>query len=303
MRYNYKNKCDIRDTQDFLLNNNYSNTPDKHPDDLTRKYIYKHTQRFLFSLGFLSALKPGDKVLEIGAMPYCFSTLLIELFKVEVSALNLPNTIFPGEPYNMTKENVVIPNKKTHKEYEVGSWICNAEKDIYPFQNRFFDAVICTEVLEHLLYSPAHVFQESHRVLKDNGIMLISTVNSLYYKRMVDIILNNNIDDVFTTLGCYGRHNRNWTRQELSELAESNRFKVQYLTSASLRGTRNVYGSVTATTPIIYCKKKGKNKILRKILKSLRKIILNLTKLIVFLPLYGLKDKRHSNIFLLLKKI
>jgi len=301
MFYNYKNKADIQKAQNFLLANTYDSISDKLSNDLISKHIFKSTKRILFTLSLLPPLKAGDKILEIGAMPYCFSTLLIELFSVEVTALHLPNCLFPGEPYSIAKEDIVIPNKITHKNYGITSWTCNAEKDIYPFKDNTFDVVICTEVLEHLLYSPPHVFNESYRVLKDQGSMLVSTVNSLHFKRMVDIILNNNIDDVFTTLGCYGRHNRNWTRQELIELAQNNNFSVSYVTSATLRGSRSAYGGVTATTPAI-CSKQQKNKLLHKTGKFLRKFFLNLIKLLVYLPLPGMKDKRHYNIFLLLKK-
>jgi len=299
----YKNQSEIKKTQDFLLNNYYANTPDKHPDELTKKYIYKHSKRFLFSLELLpdSVVKPGAKILEIGAMPYCFSTLLIERFNVEVSALNLPNTIFPGEPYKITNETIIIPNKQTQKQYKIKSWICNAEKDIYPYDDNIFDVVICTEVIEHLLYSPMHLFQESQRVLRKDGLMLVSTVNALYYKRMVDIILNNNIDDVFTTLGCYGRHSRNWTQRELIELANNSNFDVDYVTSATLRGTRSIYGTASAIAPMLE-RNITKPTYLSQVAKSLRKLFLNLVKVLVFLPLPGMRNKRYSNIFLLLRK-
>jgi len=301
MFYNYKNKADIQKAQNFLLANVYDSISDKLSKDLISKHIFKSTKRIIFTLGLLAPLKAGDKILEIGAMPYCFSTLLIELFSVDVTSLHLPNCLFPGEPYNIAKEDIIIPNEITHKKYGITSWTCNAEKDMYPFKNETFDVVICTEVLEHLLYSPTHVFKESYRVLKDKGLMLVSTVNSLHFKRMADIILNNNIDDVFTNLGCYGRHNRNWTRQELIELAENNNFNVSYATSATLRGSRSAYGSFTATTPVV-SDKQQKSKFLQKLGKNLRKSFLNLIKLLVHLPLPGMKDKRHYNIFLLLEK-
>lgn len=41
-----------------------------------------------------------------------------------------------------------------------------------PFDNRAFDIVICTEVLEHVV-SPDQVLQEIKRVLKPNGIAII----------------------------------------------------------------------------------------------------------------------------------
>jgi len=301
MFFNYKIKDDCKKAQDFLLVSRYDNVYNKLPEEHILKYIHKNTGRMLFTVSLLPPLKPGDKVLEIGAVPYCFSTILMESFSCEVTSIDLPQTIFPGEPYTIKKEDIEVPNSMTHKKYRITSWTCNAEKDTYPFKDNTFDVVICTEVLEHLLYSPTHVFKESRRVLKDNGLMLVSTVNSLHFKRMADIILNENIDDVYSPLGPYGRHNRNYTRKELIKLAQNADFKISFVSSATLRGTRFRQNAVANTEDKIGGKPK-ENKFLKKIRKLLRKTFLNLTKCIIHLPLPGMKDKRHYNIFLLLKK-
>lgn len=42
-----------------------------------------------------------------------------------------------------------------------------------PFSDNFFDGILCTEVLEHVLDLEI-VLREFHRVLKPEGILLIS---------------------------------------------------------------------------------------------------------------------------------
>lgn len=55
--------------------------------------------------------------------------------------------------------------------FEVG----NIEK--LPFQDSYFDIVICSEVVEHMKY-PENCLMEIKRVLKDDGTFIISTPNS-----------------------------------------------------------------------------------------------------------------------------
>jgi SAM-dependent methyltransferase len=45
---------------------------------------------------------------------------------------------------------------------------------VLPFEKDSFDSILATEVLEHCP-DPKNIFKESHRVLKDNGSMFITT--------------------------------------------------------------------------------------------------------------------------------
>ncbi len=48
-----------------------------------------------------------------------------------------------------------------------------------PFAKNSFDIVICSEVLEHT-FSPENVFQELTRVLKENGVMVVTIPNGAW---------------------------------------------------------------------------------------------------------------------------
>jgi hypothetical protein len=116
---------------------------------------------------------------------------------------------------------------------------------------------------------------------------------------MAYLILNKNIDDGYSAQGPYGRHNKNFTREELVHLAKSNNFRVNYVTAATLRGPRNdgncaCDGKMSAI--------QTRNKFVEKIGKLSRKAFLNLVKFFVYLPLPGMSAKRHTNIYLLLQK-
>jgi 2-polyprenyl-3-methyl-5-hydroxy-6-metoxy-1,4-benzoquinol methylase len=51
----------------------------------------------------------------------------------------------------------------------------NVELDRFPYPNKAFEAVVCCEVIEHLTMSPVHMLSEIHRVLKDNGLLILTT--------------------------------------------------------------------------------------------------------------------------------
>jgi len=52
----------------------------------------------------------------------------------------------------------------------------NVDDDKLPYENGFFDAIFCGEVIEHL-YDPDFLLSEIYRVLKKGGIFLITTPN------------------------------------------------------------------------------------------------------------------------------
>lgn len=54
-----------------------------------------------------------------------------------------------------------------------GIEVVNCASEYIPFADKTFDTIICTEVLEHVLY-PSRVIEEIHRALNDQGYVLLS---------------------------------------------------------------------------------------------------------------------------------
>jgi SAM-dependent methyltransferase len=89
-----------------------------------------------------------------------------------------------------------------------------------PFKSKQFEAVNCTDVLEHLFY-PLKMLQEIKRVLKDDGVVLISLPN--------DKGLNQLMLDLFMEIpsydeSIYGHHWR-FSRKTAREFFEKE-FKI-----------------------------------------------------------------------------
>lgn len=79
--------------------------------------------------------------------------------------------------------------------------------------------VLFCEILEHLPCDPTHVLAEIHRVLaKPHGRIVVTTPNATRAENLVKMINGDNVYEVLSGHGVYGRHNREYTVGELSSL-------------------------------------------------------------------------------------
>jgi SAM-dependent methyltransferase len=95
------------------------------------------------------------------------------------------------------------------------------DREPLPFPDDYFDGVLFTEVLEHLLYDPRKLVDEIYRVLRPKGELVVSTPNVLRIENRIKVLLGRNIYprheySYFSDL--YRRHNREYTMQELIDL-------------------------------------------------------------------------------------
>ena len=87
----------------------------------------------------------------------------------------------------------------------------------------YFDAVISTEVIEHL-YSPHLLPQYASKVLNRGGYLILSTPYHGYLKNLA-IGIFDKWDDHHTSLW-HGGHIKFWSRKTLSKLLNDNGFRV-----------------------------------------------------------------------------
>lgn len=109
------------------------------------------------------------------------------------------------------------------KDHGINSNIVDISTDIFPFNDQFFDYIVFTEVIEHLVF-PNHALAEIFRVLKPGGRLLISTHNSFnLYMRLKYLI--GQLPSLELDVTEKGQHVRLYSYRILSKMLQMFGFK------------------------------------------------------------------------------
>lgn len=187
------------------------------------QYLSSNLIRFRESLILVPpAAFPRARLLELGASPYLF-TLLLErytAYDIEVAGEDLPELGAEGE--------IVKTETETGAQHVFRPRNFNVELDHYPYADNTFDVVLCCELIEHLILDPTHMLVEIHRILKPNGRLMITTPNVLVLRHANALVRKRqNIYGPYSGYGIYGRHNREWTLDEVAELVRGCGYVVE----------------------------------------------------------------------------
>lgn len=63
----------------------------------------------------------------------------------------------------------------------------------FPYEDSFFDVVVCSEILEHLFF-PEKVIAECRRVLKPSGHFIVTVPNLYCYRNRISMLLGRDAD-------------------------------------------------------------------------------------------------------------
>lgn len=120
-------------------------------------------------------LVDGDRVLEVGCAEGWMTPSLMKPDRFLVSG-DIALTYL-----RRTSKNVPFAN------------LVGFDAQALPFVDRFFDEVICTEVLEHVV-APFRVLMEIRRLLKPSGHLVLSVPNSMTPTRCTRHLLGRALD-------------------------------------------------------------------------------------------------------------
>jgi len=181
-------------------------------------YHKKHARRYARTFQVLMDQKPKGRLLELGTSnltPLVLEKILPDL-EVTVTHFDLSQRV--------EHKYIAELNGKTR---EVQAYSVDLESTPLPAEDETFDVVLCCEVLEHMEIDPMFMMSEINRVLKDKGLLILTTPNVLSSIGITKIMsgvepyfyMHYNKDRSFY------RHNYEYTVLSLSKLLKSSGFE------------------------------------------------------------------------------
>lgn len=190
-----------------------------------RTYLGYHRLRYRKMMSVLPQ-GSGQKLLDVGSYPGHLA-LLARIKGWNVSAISLA-----GERFGDTSfENRMV-------EAGIDLRTLDIERERFPFNDECFDAVFFNETLEHLAFNPFHALSEIWRVLRREGMLILSVPNlsrfdvrwSVALGRSTHLPLSSPMEQIFPADICH-RHIREYTPREVRYLLQKQdrylyRFKI-----------------------------------------------------------------------------
>jgi SAM-dependent methyltransferase len=185
--------------------------------------------RLLATVEMIPDSRRDADILELGSSPYFLSLCLRRLCRGRLTHGN----------YFGTKDRHGIDqlvHARTGEQVRFAFDLFNIEQDEFPYPDASFDVVIFSELIEHLGLNPVWSLSEMHRVLRPDGIVVVTTPNFLSLERLATFARGGSpMVDRYSPLFGYGaRHNREYHPVELRELLESTGFTVEAMEARDL---------------------------------------------------------------------
>ncbi|MGE5619843.1 MAG: class I SAM-dependent methyltransferase [Sphingomonadaceae bacterium] len=196
-----------------------------HP--LAMEYLNVALDRLLVTLDLMPRLEAGARILELGAMPYFMTCLLLRHYpSCRLELANEPDRL------KLDGGHVRLVNRRHHLDFSFTYEAFNIETDPFPYEDGSLDVVLYCEMIEHLMHDPTHSLYEIHRILKPGGYLLLSTPNPFRYTNYLRFLTGKNIYPPFSGWGPYARHNREFSTRELRLLLKQCNFEIETLITA-----------------------------------------------------------------------
>jgi glycosyltransferase involved in cell wall biosynthesis/SAM-dependent methyltransferase len=208
-----------------------------------KPYVEADFKRFVYTLSLVPE-QSGQRILELGANPYFTTTLLRKFRSADLYLAN-----FFDKPGREGKQKVTIHSTREVIEYAFKQF--NIEEEIFPYDDNSFDVVLFCEIIEHLLRDPVHALTEIRRVLKPGGDLVLTTPNVARLENARKIIAGENVYDPYSGHGPYGRHNREYTQEDLFSLLTANGFTVGTIFTANVHPEPDSSVSLSTLAPLL----------------------------------------------------
>ena len=116
---------------------------------------------------------------------------------------------------------------KKYKKKNFKGYVADVTKGL-PFRKNTFDAILCSEVIEHVV--DTNVFlNELNRVLKKNGKLFLSTPNSSFWVYRLFAFFGKTLSEVQ-----HPGHVRFFSKRSLKNSINASKFKIQFIHSRKI---------------------------------------------------------------------
>lgn len=193
---------------------------DGSPKGALQPYVDDSFGRFLRTWDLVKDL--SGKCLELGANPY-FTTWLLS----EFSALDLAFANYFGSSLCEGTQLLEWMDRSGSGSRRIDFAHFNLEEDPFPYRTDEFDCVLHCEIIEHLLADPLHSLREINRILKPGGHLVVTTPNVARIGNVRAMVQGRSIYDPYSGFGPYGRHNREFSLDELVRLLDFAGFDIE----------------------------------------------------------------------------
>ncbi len=177
------------------------------------QYLYDCWERVQHTLVWLERLAEGGarRVLELGASPYVLTLLAQKHLPLSLTLAN-----FFGDPGRNGR--AADGYRLDGQAAELAFDHFNLETDRFPYDEAAFDVVLFCDVIEHLLLSPDFAVSEMARVVRPGGHVIVTTPNATRLGNLARLVRGQNVYAGYSPYGAYGRHNREYTLDEVTTL-------------------------------------------------------------------------------------
>lgn len=218
-------------------------------ETFSASYVSDAFNRFVHTLKFIP-IPPPRRILEIGSNPYFFHSLVVHLFPdSQVVGSNFFDHNILSTSVGRTTQRVetLLPGGE---DAVFESVLFNVETvPEWPFPPERFDLVLLCETLEHLAIDPLSVFAKARRVLAPGGHLLVTVPNAVRLSNVALMLEGANPFDIYhPENSVYGRHNREFTLDEMRRLVSDAGFRVVRAETRD-RFDRSTYETLDYTGP------------------------------------------------------
>lgn len=192
-----------------------------------KQYIETHTTRLAKTLGITPPGSKDKRILEMGSYMQITPALKTKLGYGEVRGC------YYGEAGKMDHKSI---ESEDGERFECEVDLFDAEKDLFPYADAYFDTVLCCELIEHLAGDPMHMMAEINRILKIGGHLVLTTPN-VASTRAISAILQGYhpgffpayIKPVKSGEEVEARHAREYAPREIQHLFNDAGFEITVL--------------------------------------------------------------------------